>query len=498
MSLKNSKPVVWSAAWRISLWGTFAFALGALVIFFYLHRIIAKDIKQRSDAWLAGEVEVLGDVAERTPNDALYGRVLGEVAELVRKEIPSRMRAERSSNDSVFFLQTAENGSLKLWVGAGSSENTLSAIQESGKVFDIPADLRVDGFSTPFRVASIRTEDGGRMYLGFSERDQLRILGSLRIRFSILWLLIDLLGFAMVFVTTRGMLSHVQTITETASRIGRSNVTTRVPMTERKDEVAHLALTLNSMLDRIENSMHQLHTMTDTLAHDLRSPLTAIRGMLERSLLAPAHGEQRESVASAIEELDNLSDFLNLCMDVSEAKADALRLSRSRIDLDELLKAMIDLYGPTMVDKGLQVRLRSPGPVTIDADPALVHRLIGNLLDNEIKHLPTACMVTIRLEVDDELACLTVEDDGPGFAPEVKPHLFERRVKGPESRGHGLGLAFVDAVVRTHGGTVTASNRREGGARITVTLPRFPNDSFEEMAATDGAPRSVEIHAAAI
>ena len=110
MSSTNNRPVVRSAAWRISLWGTAAFALGAMIFFIFLHRFFAEDIQRRNDAWLSGEVEVLGNVAERTPKDALYGRVLGEVAELVRKEIPNRMRSERGSNDSVFFLQVGENG----------------------------------------------------------------------------------------------------------------------------------------------------------------------------------------------------------------------------------------------------------------------------------------------------------------------------------------------------------------------------------------------------
>src|SRR5450631_1532236 len=103
MSLKNNKPVMRSAAWRISIWGTVAFALGSVLVFIFLHSFFADDIRRRNDAWLAGEVEVLGDLAERTPNDALYGRVLGQVAELIRKEIPNRMRSERGSNDSVFF-----------------------------------------------------------------------------------------------------------------------------------------------------------------------------------------------------------------------------------------------------------------------------------------------------------------------------------------------------------------------------------------------------------
>ena len=106
MSSKTAKPVMHSAAWRISLWATLAFACGTLLVFVFLHRFVASDIQRRSDAWLSGEVEVLGDVAERTPKNALYDRVVGEVAELAGKEVPNRFLSEASSNDSVFFLQT--------------------------------------------------------------------------------------------------------------------------------------------------------------------------------------------------------------------------------------------------------------------------------------------------------------------------------------------------------------------------------------------------------
>lgn len=260
---------------------------------------------------------------------------------------------------------------------------------------DQPTDVRVEGFGVPFRVASIRVDDGSRIYLGLSERDELRVLNRLRLRFLLLWLLIVLFGFAIVFFTTRRMLSHVRRITDAASRIGHSDLNTRVPTTQRNDEVAQLALTLNRMLDRIESSMHQLHTITDSLAHDLRSPLTAIRGKLEMSLSAATDGEQAEPIVSAIEELDRLTEFLNQSLDVAEARADALRLTRIRIDLEELLRVMIDLYEPSMAETGLQIRLHSAGSVTIEADAALIHRMIANLFDNELKHLPAACTVTI-------------------------------------------------------------------------------------------------------
>ena len=462
-----------SAAWRISLWATLAFAIGTMFVFAMLHQFVADDIQRRTDAWLSGEVEVLGDVAERTPKDRLYSRVVGEVAELASKEVPNRQRSskDQDENDSVFFLQAAEHGPALLWVGAGDGAATLAAIRSTKAQQDVPVSVRVKGFSIPFRVASVRIEDGTSIYLGLSERDELHVLRSMRVRFLTLWLASVLLGFAIVFYATRRMLGHVREITEAASRIGQSDLSSRVPNAESNDEVGHLARTLNHMLDRIENSVHQLHTITDSLAHDLRSPLTAIRGKLETALSDDVRVDQAEPIVSAIDELDRLTEFLNTSLDVAEARADALRLARTEIDLDELLRSMLNLYEPCMSDKGLSVQLRSAGSITVLADPALLHRVIANLLDNELKHLPASCTIWLALAVEEDMVTLTVEDNGPGFDGEVHRDLFEQRVKGRESRGHGLGLAFVEAVVRVHGGLVAAGNRAEGGARLSISLP---------------------------
>jgi len=297
------------------------------------------------------------------------------------------------------------------------------------------------------------------------------VLRYLRLRFLFLWFLIVLLGFGIVFLTTRRMLSHVRRITEAASRIGHSDIGERVPTNRRYDEVSHLALTLNRMLDRIEISMHQLHTITDSLAHDLRSPLTAIRGKLEMSLSTTTDSESAEPIVAAIDELDRLTDFLNKSLDVAEAKADALRLTRAPIDLTDMLRVMIDLYEPSMSENGLHVKLVSHGRVEIDADAALLHRMVANLLDNELKHLDTGSTITIETRIVDETAWLLLEDNGRGFDRDVLLHMFERRVRGRDSNGHGLGLAFIDAVVRAHGGSIVASNRDEGGARIVIALP---------------------------
>jgi signal transduction histidine kinase len=480
MSSKTANPIMHSAAWRISLWATLAFAIGTMLVFAMLHRFVANDIQRRSDAWLTGEVAVLGDVAGRTPKDRLYGRVVGEVAELASREVPNKLRSNSNENDSVFFLQAGDSGSAKLWVGSGDGAANLAAIRSSRVLPDVPFDVRVQGFGSPFRVASVRIEDGSNIYLGLSERDELHVLRNLRVRFLTLWVAIVLLGFVIVFYATWKMLGRVSEITEAASRIGQSDLSSRVPDTRGNDEIGHLARTLNNMLDRIESTVHQLHTITDSLAHDLRSPLTAIRGKLETALASDVREDHAESIVSAIDELDRLTEFLNTSLDVAEAKADALRLSRVEVDLDELVRGMIDLYEPSMNDKGLGIQIRSAGSVKVLADPALLHRVIANLLDNELKHLPASCLVCVSLRADDHMATLTVEDNGPGFDAEIGRHLFERRIKGRASRGHGLGLAFVEAVVRVHGGSATAVNRHEGGAQLTVTLPLCEAHKREE------------------
>ena len=471
MSSKTVNPMMQSAAWRISLWATLAFAVGTILVFGMLHRFVANDIQRRSDAWLSGEVGVLGDVAERTPKDRLYSRVVREVAELASREVPNKQQGSGTENDAVFFLQAGADGTLKLWAGRGDGSAQLAAIRSTKVVLDSPYDLSVKGFRIPFRVAAVRMKDGTSIYLGLSEKDEIRVLRNLRSRFLALWLLIVLLGFSIVFYATRRMLGHVRRITEAASRIGQSDLSSRVPTSNRNDEVGHLGRTLNRMLDRIENSMHQLHTITDSLAHDLRSPLTAIRGQLEIALTAGVKGEQIEPIVSAMDEVDRLTEFLNTSLDVAEAKADALRISPAEVDIDDLVRVMIDLYEPCLAEKGISVQMRSSGPVKVMADAALLHRVIANLLDNEVKHLPAGCMVALGLGSSEGFARLVVEDNGPGFGEDLGHHMFEQRARGKESKGHGLGLAFVAAVVRAHGGEVSAGNRPQGGAILSLTLP---------------------------
>ena len=459
-----------TAAWRISAWGTLAFAVGALIVFLFLNKFVSNEIQNRSDSWLSGEVEVLGEVAEHTPKGALYDRIVDEVAELATNEVPNDHKAGSDPNEAVFFLEAAPDRSLKLWVGKGNSTPFHAAIVASSIIPGKLVDLDVAGYKIPYRVACIQIDDGSHVYLGLSERNDRRVLRRMRLFLTAICLSIVLLGFLLVFNSSRRMLMRVQKITETAAHIGQENLNSRVIVGANRDEIAHLASTLNHMLDRIESAVRQLHTITDSLAHDLRSPMMAIRGKLELALLAENEDARLEPMAAALEEIDKLSNFLTQSLDVAEANAEALRLRRETIDLNELVQSMVNLYEPSLVEHGIHLQMNSTSPIIINADQALMHRMFANLLDNAIKHLPRNSTVHIDLHIENELCILRMYDDGLGFPVQIIDRIFEKSVKGESSTGSGLGLAFVEAVVRAHGGHITANNLNHG-ACLTIELP---------------------------
>jgi signal transduction histidine kinase len=472
MYSETNRPTGHTAAWRISFWSTLAFAAGSVLLFLFIERFASQEILRRTDAWLSGEVQTLGDVAMRTPNNALHDRIVDEVAELATKEVPLELPEGGDRNqESVFFLETGSDNRLKQWVGEGDSNAYLTAIGRAKMIPGEPVDISIPGYFHPFRVASLQTPEGDRVYLGVSKAHDIHVVARMRLRLFLICLGIVVLGFAIVFFATKRMLDRVHRITGIANRIGQHDLRSRVPEVRGKDEIAQLANTLNRMLDRIENSVNQLHTITNSLAHDLRSPMMAIRGKLELALLADHESAWSDPIASALEELDRLSDFLTKSLDVAEANADALHLRRIPVDLDEVLRTMVDLYEPSLTERGLKVMLRSPSRLVVSADPALLHRMLANLLDNAIKHLPPGTTIYIQLQPLAEYGRVEIEDDGPGFPPEVVDRPFEKYAKGENSTGRGLGLAFAEAVVRAHGGQIRASNGTRGGALITIDLP---------------------------
>ena len=429
-----------TAAWRISIWTTLAFAVGTAAAFSIVYLRVFQNIRERSDAWLQGEAEVLARVSAETPQDRLYNRIIGEVAELATRELPDERNAEGQSLNSVFFLEEDTKGKGDpLWVGPSPNDAFLRAIHSAKLLPGAPQPLTVDGSATAFRIAA-RYENGKNIYLGLSNRGTNQKLHAFTRRFLLLWGGTVLIGFVISYTSAHRTLRRVERITETVGRIGSKDLGDRLPEPANSDEISRLAKTFNRMLDRIQSSVNELRLVTDAVAHDLKSPVTSIRGRLESALSEQSNEQLRNSICEAIEGLDRISSLLNMTLDVAEAQAGALRLERSPVDLSFGLKQLVDLYQPALAERQHELTLDVEGHVVVDADAPLLHRVISNLLENELAHLPPGCRIAIRLRCQNGSADLVIEDNGPGFPNDVSSRAFERFVKGKHSQGHGLGL----------------------------------------------------------
>jgi signal transduction histidine kinase len=460
-----------TAAWRISIWTTLAFALGTAAAFSIVYFLVSEGIRERSDTWLSGEAEVLAQVSADTPIDHLYTRIVREVAELATQEVPDERNARGERLNSVFFLATDPNNTEgPLWVGPNSKDAFITAIQRASLVPGVPQTLKVEGWRPTFRVV-VKAQKGRTVYLGLSNRGAKHLLHTLARRFLMVWGGMFLLGFIISYWSARRTLLRVERITETVARIGTEDLEERLPEPVNSDEISRLAKTFNHMLDRLQSSVNQLRTVTGAVAHDLKSPVTLIRGTLESALCSEGNEKWRDSVGAAIEDLDRLLQLLNTTLDLAEAEAGALHMDRRPVDFSDVVRQLVDIYQPAMAERHHEVTIDLEKHVVVDADSALLNRVVNNLLENELTHLPLGCRVSIRLHSHQGAAELVIEDNGPGFPPEIGSRAFERFVRGKHSPGHGLGLAFVDAVVQAHGGEARISDRMGSGAVITLSLP---------------------------
>ena len=275
-------------------------------------------------------------------------------------------------------------------------------------------------------------------------------------------------------------------VAEAVQTIDVRTLERRLPVRGVGDELDRVVEAFNATLGRLEVAVGHMRQFSAAMAHELRTPLAALRGEIDLAWHAPsASPEQRDRFGSQLEEIDRLTRLIDRILTLARAEAGQIKLARAPVDLTALAHRLVEQLEPIADAKEIELRCdptpsdgtqSGVAPVVVEGDAGWLERLVLNLVDNAIKFTPEHGRVMIRVVPDGGQARIDVEDTGMGLSAEDAQRVFERFFRADASRsskteGAGLGLSLVQWIAEQHGGVVSVRSRPGEGSTFTVTLP---------------------------
>jgi heavy metal sensor kinase len=467
MFLKKINSIRHTLAFRLTLWYAGIFMMTSCVAFFFFYFLITSVIRDRTDQDLLGEARTLSSIINLQGIEAVKRQII--------------FKAQAAGEKKIFFRLLSFDGhafsssNMSYWRDIGIGKTAINRlIDEKKPVFDT--------VSLPDRKHNIRVLYAiiGRniiIQLGQSMESYTRFIEAFRKIFVATMASLFIFAIVIGWFMARRALAGVEAVTQTARKISESRLKERVPVKKNQDEIDQLAITFNQMLDRIQTLVTGIREMSDNIAHDLKSPITRIRGISEVSLSTGASQKEYENMAaSTVEECDRLLDMINTMLVISKTEAGVTKLDARELNIGAVVRDACDLFRSSAEHKNLNLVCNVSGKFTISGDKRLIQRMIANLLDNAIKYTPVggSVEVTVNDTTKNDAVSVKIKDSGIGISPEDIPRIFERFYRCDPSRseaGIGLGLSFARAVARAHGGDISVLSEPEQGSTFTVTFP---------------------------
>ncbi|MEJ2661296.1 MAG: ATP-binding protein [Desulfobacteraceae bacterium] len=453
-------------AFRLTLWYTTLFAVLALIVFILFYVLTASVIYQRTDDNLFAQRNRLyagynfQGVNMLLRTAALQAQAIGEKKIFYRFFYPS----------GVVF----SSSNMSYWKGIGIDRGAVEDVLVRNTHAYVTH--RIAGSDFKVRVLYARIGNAVILQLGSSLEEEQRLLLALKKIF-----MVTLSGMLVLAILGGWFMSHralsgVAMVTRTAQQISEDDLNTRVPVRHRHNEIDRLAITFNQMLDRIQILVAGICQMNDNIAHDLRSPITRIRGLAEVTLTsASGQDEYRQMAASTVEECDRLLDMINTMLTISRTEAGVSPVERIPVDLAAVVGEACELFQPLAEEKSVELKMRISGRAELAGDQRMLQRMVANLIDNAIKYTPAGGRILVELASNSAKQFrLTVQDTGIGISAEDQPRVFERFFRSDQARtrgGAGLGLSLAQAIVRVHGGRIAVQSELHKGSTFTIELP---------------------------
>ncbi len=339
--------------------------------------------------------------------------------------------------------------------------------------YDLP--ITLSGSHTRAMLVENELPGGYRLLVG---RDQ-ALFAPLAARF---WLglaaaiaVLSIAGAVGGLLIRRAVLMRVDGIHNTVQAIVRGDWSHRLPTNAAGDELNTLSMTINGMLDQIEQLLHGVRDVSNSIAHDLRTPLAELRSRLEElSLTRPDPEETFAEIDGAVVDVDRVILIFNALLRLAEIDTGMRRSGFVPVNAADLGRQAVDFYLPAAELKGVTLSYRGTAPAHLSGDPVLLAQAIGNLIDNALKYTSAGGAISVEVhELAGSRIQISVADDGPGIPDEEKPKVAARFYRGDASRGTpgvGLGLALVASVAKVHGGVLQLGDNHPG-LRATVVIP---------------------------
>ena len=456
--LTTGAPRVWRLlAFRLTVYYGGVLAVAAGATFGLGYAIVTSAMRGRTDADLAREADRCRDAYRTGGLAGLSARVESD--------------ARAIGTNDIFFRWWDGRGGRPLTSDLSGWSDARLPPPRPGP----PVDAFGAGHHSRLRVLAAPIGPG-LLQVGVTVQDDQRVVEEVRRLGGLVLLALVAVAVPVGWVLARRALAGVARVTQTANDISGGALGHRVPLAGSGDEVDQLAATFNRMLERIQTVVEGMEETNDNIAHELRSPVTRIRGLAETTLTGRADiGDYQAMAASTIDECDRLLAMINTMLDIAEAEAGVMSLTRGTVDLSRLLSEVAELFEPVAAERGIRVEVAAGRPaVRVRADEQRMQRVVANLVDNAIKYADPGGTVALAAEDDGRAATVTVANTGPGIGADDLPDVFKRFYRadrGRAGRGNGLGLSLAQAIVQAHGGQLTVRSRPGEVTTFTVTLP---------------------------
>ena len=309
-------------------------------------------------------------------------------------------------------------------------------------------------FSTEVIARAYNLPEGYRLLVGRSLQEAKRVKSA--INRSLAWglALTILLGVVGGYFTSRHMLQRVESMNRTARRIVGGDMGQRMRLSGTGDEFDLLANSFNEMMDEIEGLVANIRTVTDSIAHDLRTPLNRLRSRIDLVLLRGADADTyRRTLEETLSEADNLLATFNALLTISHAESGSRLHEFQPVDPGRLAEDVAELYEPLAEEKGVRLEASVDSGLSMPGDRHLLFQALANLVDNAVKYAPAGGLVRVTVTRVLDGIEVAVADTGPGIPAEERARVLERFVRLDATRttpGNGLGLSLVQAVARLH------------------------------------------------